>query len=67
MGDYNADQNPDLDKITMVAYGFGLFPLNNVKADQFSTLSDRKVYKFTRRIGSHNLYVLVNPDDIPGV
>ena len=67
MGDYNADSNPDLDKIRMVAFGMGLFPLDTVKADQFSTLTDQKVYKFCRKLGTHRLRVLVNPDEIPGI
>ena len=67
MGDYNADPDPDLDKIRMVGFGFGLFPLDNVKADQFSTLTTAKVYKFCRKIGTHRLRVQVNPDDIPGI
>ncbi len=67
MGDYNADPSPDLDKISMVAFGFGLFPLVKVKIDQFSTASDQKVYHFVQKIGSHRLQVLVNPADIPGI
>ena len=67
MGDYNADSNPDLDKIRMVAFGFGLFPLVDVKSDQFSTLTSVKVYKFCKKIGTHRLRVQVNPDEIPGV
>ena len=66
MGDYNADSNPDLDKMRMVAFGMGLFPLDNVKVDQFSTLTSLKVYKFCRRLGTHRLRVQVNPDEIPG-
>ena len=67
MSDYNSDSDPDLDKIRMVAFGFGLFPLTKVKSDQFSTLTDQKVYKFCRKIGTHRLRVQVNPDEIPGV
>ena len=66
MGNYNADPNPDLDKIRQIGFGLFLFPLNNVKVDQFSTLTTQKVYKFCRKIGTHRLRVQVNPDEIPG-
>ena len=67
MGNYNADLTPDLDKIRMIGFGFALFPLDTVKADQFSTLTDQKVYKFCRKIGTHRLRIQVNPDEIPGI
>ena len=67
MSNYNADSNPDLDKIRMIGFGCALFPLDTVKADQFSTLTDRKVYKFCRKIGTHRLRVQVDPAEIPGI
>lgn len=67
MGDYNADLNPDLSKITMVAYGFGFFTHDKTKADQFSTATSNKVYKLTKKIGTNRLRVLVDPSQIPGV
>ena len=66
MGNYNADPNPDLDKIAMIAFGLKLFNLNNVKVDQFSTDSDLKVYHFVQRSTSSRLQVLVDPADVPG-
>jgi hypothetical protein len=67
MGNYNADPNPDLSKITMIAYGFGFFTQDKTKADQFSTLTDLKVYKLCKKIGTNRLRVLVDPDEIPGL
>lgn len=67
MGDYNADPNPDLDKITMVAYGFGFFTKTDTKADQFSTLDTSKVYKLTRKIGKNRLRIKVDPTMVPGI
>lgn len=67
MGDYNADVNPDLDKIRMVAYGFGFFTQDKTKADQFSTLDGTKVYKLCRKIGTNRLRIKVNPTEIPGI
>ncbi len=65
MGDYDADPSPDLDKIRMIAYGFGLFPLVKVKTDQFSTAGSNKVYHLVQKLGSHRLQVLVDPSQIP--
>jgi len=67
MGDYNADLNPDLDKIRMVAYGFGFFTQDKTKADQFSTATSLKVYKLTKKIGKNRLRVLVDPSGVPGL
>jgi len=67
MGNYNADVDPDLDKIRMIAYGFGFFTRDKTKADQFSTATSHKVYKLTKKIGKNRLRVLVNPAEIPGL
>ena len=67
MGDYNADPNPDLDKIRMVAFGFTFAPQVNLKTDQFSTATAFKVYTLTKKIGSTRLRVLVDPSQIPGL
>ena len=64
MGDYNADPNPDLDKMSQVAFGQNFIPLDNVKADQFSTAGTNKVYSFVVKIGSTRLQFLVDPDGI---
>ena len=66
MGNYNADPDPDLSKISMIAFGFRLFPLAKVKTDQFSTATDLKVYHLVQKIGSHRIQILVDPDEIPG-
>lgn len=65
MSDYNADPNPDLDKIHQVAFVYGLARQTNLKVDQFSTGSSKKVYTINRRIESTRLKILVEPDDIP--
>ena len=65
MGDYNADPNPDVNKIRQVAFAFQLAPETKLKVDQFSTLTTDKVYNLTRLIGSTRLRVLVDPDQIP--
>lgn len=67
MGNYNADPSPDLDKIRMVAYGFGLFTDQKTKADQFSTDSNLKVYHLVKKIGSNRLRIQVDPSQIPGI
>jgi len=66
MGDYNADSLPDVDKIRMIAYGYNLFSVDDTKCDQFSTLTDKKVYKLVKKIGKNRLRILVDPADIPG-
>lgn len=66
MGNYNADASPDIAKIQMIAQGFGLFPSDKTKVDQFSTATDDKVYHFVKKNGSWRLQVLVNPADVPG-
>lgn len=66
MSNYNADPNPDLDKIHTVAFGYELAPQTDLKVDQFSTATTDKVYNITRKIGSTRLRVLVVPADVPG-
>lgn len=65
MSDYNADPDPDLDRIRQVAFAYALAPLDTLKVDQFSTESDLKVYHMVRKIGSTRLQVLVDPSLIP--
>lgn len=65
MGTYNADPNPNLSKIQMVAYTYGFFTQDKTKCDQFSTDSSLKVYHLVRKIGSHRLQLLVDPTLIP--
>lgn len=65
MGDYGANPNPDTDRIRQVAFGYELAPLDKLKVDQFSTLTDNKVYSLVEKIGSTRLLVLVDPDKIP--
>jgi hypothetical protein len=65
MGDYNADADPDIDKIRQVAFSFELAPLGKLKIDQFLTDSDLKVYSLVQKIGSTRLLVLVDPVDLP--
>lgn len=65
MSTYNADPNPDTDKIRQVAFGYGLAPLDNLKVDQFSTDTDLKVYHLVQKIGSTRIQVLVDPAEIP--
>jgi hypothetical protein len=66
MGDYNADESPELHKIFVVAFDFKLAPQTKLKVDQFSTGGSNKVYNLTRKIGSTHLRVLVDPAFIPG-
>lgn len=65
MGNYNADPNPDTDRIRQVALFFLLAPLPKLKVDQFSTLTDLKVYSLVQKIGSTRLHVLVDPALLP--
>lgn len=65
MGDYNADPAPQLNKARQVAFNFFLVPEADLKFDQFSTASGLKVYHFVKKIGSTNLSILVDPDQIP--
>lgn len=66
MGNYNADANPDINKLRQVAHGFLFAHQLNLKVDQFSTATDLKVYHLVRQIGSTNLSILVDPAQIPG-
>ena len=65
MGTYNADPNPDTDRIRQVAFGYVLAPLDQLKVDQFSTATSLKVYHCVQKIGSTRLQFLVDPDLIP--
>ena len=65
MGNYNADPNPDTDRIRQVAFAYALAPLTKLKVDQFSTDSNLKVYHMVKKIGSTRLQVLVDPAEIP--
>ena len=64
MGNYNADPNPDVNKLRTVAFGYGFVTLDDLKVDQFSTTGSNKVYHFVRKIGSTRLQFLVDPDAI---
>jgi hypothetical protein len=66
MGDYNADKKPALNKIRTVAFNYNFAAKSNLKVDQFSTTTSNKVYHLVKKIGSTNLSVLVNPDQVPG-
>jgi len=66
MGDYNADADPDLNKIHQVAFGFAFANQSDLKVDQFPTTTSKKVYHLVKKIGSTNLSVLVEPDEVPG-
>ena len=65
MGNYNADPNPDLDRIRQVAFAFVLAPLDDLKVDQFSTDSNLKVYHIVQKLGSTRMQFLVDPALIP--
>lgn len=65
MGDYNADANPGINKLTQVAFGYQLAPLKQLKVDQFSTATANKVYNLTKKIGKTRLRILVDPSQIP--
>lgn len=65
MGNYNADPNPDTSKIRQVAFAYALADLDDLKVDQFSTLSHLKVYSLVQKIGSTRLQFLVDPPAIP--
>ncbi len=65
MGDYNADPNPDTDRLRQIAHAFRFAPRKSLKVDQFSTLTSLKVYALVEKIGSTRLQVLVDPDFIP--
>jgi len=65
MGDYNADKYPAVNKVRMIAFGYLLAPQTNLKIDQFSTDSTKKVYSIVRKIGSTRLKILVEPTDVP--
>ena len=66
MGTYNADADPDLNRLHTVAFGYKLAPLDKLKVDQFSTLTGNKVYSLVVKIGSTRLKVLVDPAAVPG-
>ena len=65
MSNYNADANPDKNRIRQCAFCYRLAPLTNLKVDQFSTPTSDKVYALVEKIGSTRLHVLVDPAVIP--
>lgn len=65
VSNYNADPNPDIDRIRQVAFGYRFAPLAKLKIDQFSTASTLKVYTCVQLLGSTRLQILVDPSDIP--
>ena len=65
MSDFNADPDPDTDRIRQVAFGYLLAPKDKLKIDQFSTLTSLKVYHCVKKIGSTRIQFLVDPDLIP--
>ena len=65
MSNYGADPAPDIDRIRQVAFGYELAPLDNLKVDQFSTLTANKVYHLVKKIGSTRVQCLVDPALIP--
>lgn len=65
MGNYNAEQPPDRNRIRQVAFGYLFAPEDQLKVDQFGTDSDLKVYALVKKIGSTRLHVLVDPNDLP--
>ena len=66
MGNYNADPNPALNKIRTVAFNYMFAPQADLKVDQFPTTTSLKVYHLVKKIGSTNLSILVDPDQVPG-
>ena len=67
MSNYNADPHPDEDRIRQVSVGYVFAPLDNLKVDQFSTLTTLKVYSLVELIGSTRLQVLVAPAQLPHI
>lgn len=67
MSNYNADANPDTDRLHQVAFAFGLAPRDNLKVDQFSTSTSLKVYHYVEKIGSNRIQVLVDPSELPAI
>jgi hypothetical protein len=65
MSDYNADPDPDLDRIRQVSLCYGFAKNRKLKVDQFSTLSSLKVYALVEKLGSTRLHVLVDPAVLP--
>lgn len=66
MGNYNADEFPALNKIRTIAFNYLLAPQEDLKVDQFPTTTSHKVYHLVKKIGSTNLSILVDPDQVPG-
>ena len=62
MGNYNADIAPEENQLRTVAFTYGLADQDDLKVDQFSTLTGNKVFSMVRKIGSTRLQFLVNPD-----
>ena len=65
MGDYGANPNPDIDAIMQIAWAYRMAPLGKLKVDQFSTVTNNKVFSLVEKIGSTRLLVLVDPAEIP--
>lgn len=65
MSDYNADINPDTDRIRQVAFGYLLAAEPDLKIDQFSTSTSNKVYHCVQLIGSTRMQFLVDPAIVP--
>jgi len=65
MSTYNADPNPDVNKIRQVAFGYQLSPLSKLKVDQLSTDTSNKVYSMVVKLGKTRLKFLVDPSLIP--
>ncbi len=65
MSDFNADPDPDTDRIRQVAFGYLLAPEDKLKTDQFSTTTSLKVYHCVKKIGSTRIQFLVDPALIP--
>ena len=66
MGNYNADANPDLNKIRNLAFNYKLVKQADLKIDQFSTAGANKVYHYAKKIGSTRLQFLVDPTQVSG-
>lgn len=65
MSDYGANPVPDTDKIRQVAFCYAIAPEPILKVDQHSAPDSLKAYHLVKRIGSTNMWVLVDPAEIP--
>lgn len=66
MGDYNADANPNLNKMRTVAFAMHLVSQDNLKVDQFSTVGTEKIYHYARKIMSTRIRFKVEPANVSG-